>query len=265
MKGSYVKTQAQKALFLSLTGIGILIIFSTFLGHEIVKFVTDFTYIAISGILVILSILLNLRFRSTGKHGKAWLFFLGTAASWCIAETLWTVYELFYNVDPFPSIADVFYLGGYPFLFCFLSYYLKPVSRALTSKTVKSSIIIAISLAAPSIYMAYDFNSKVPFFENALSVSYPILDAIVFVPAAIGVVLFFRGEVNFTWSLICIGIILFSIGDTMFQVSEYTDTYYTGYPSDIMLLWAYVLFSFGVYDHIQIFKKSKHNKMMEQN
>src|SRR5690348_18489998 len=78
---------------------------STIIGKEAVKSVTDIMYILITGIFVALTILIVWRFRTTGSHGKAWLFFLGTAVSWFIAETTWTVYELVYNVNPFPSIA----------------------------------------------------------------------------------------------------------------------------------------------------------------
>jgi hypothetical protein len=77
------------------------------------------------------------------------------------------------------------------------------------------------------------------------------------VPALVGIVLFFKGEVNFTWSLICLGIILQSAGDMSFQFATFTNTYYTGHPSDILFLWSYLLLSFGVYDHIRIFKKVK--------
>jgi len=89
-----------------------------------------------------------------------------------------------------------------------------------------------------------------------LATSYPILDSIIFVPAIIGIALFFRGEVNFTWSLICIGILCFAVGDIGFQYATFTNTYYTGHPVDIILMWSYILFSFGVYDHVRIFRKS---------
>ena len=109
----------------------------------------------------------------------------------------------------------------------------------------------------PSVYMAYNFDPKVSLFENVLATSYPVADSIILIPAFIGVVLFFRGEVNFTWSLICLGIILQAAGDTSFQFATFTNTYYSGHPSDIVFLWSYLAFSFGVYDHIKIFRKTK--------
>ncbi|MHB8601534.1 MAG: hypothetical protein ACYC6W_07335 [Nitrosotalea sp.] len=251
------QNELQKPLILALIGIGLVIIVATSFGKEVAKSVTDIMYIAVAGVFVALVSILASRFRRTGSHGKAWLFFLGSATSWFIAETTWMLYELVYNVNPFPSIADVFYIAGYPFLFGFLMYYLKPVKRAATKKMIMTAMVISIAVAIPSIYMAYSFDPSVSPLENILATAYPISDAIVFVPALIGISLFFRGEVNFTWSLICTGIFCLTIGDLGFQFTTFTNTYYTGHPVDIVLIWSYVLFSFGVYDHLKIFKKDK--------
>lgn len=251
------QNELQKPLIVILIGVGLIIMLATFLGKEAVKSVTDIMYIPVTGVFVALTSMMVLRFRRTGSHGKAWLLFLGSATSWFIAETTWTLYELVYNVNPFPSVADAFYIAGYPFMFGFLIYYLKPVRRAATRKMIMTAVAISIAITIPSIYMAYSFDPSVSLLENVLATTYPIVDAIVFVPALIGIVLFFRGEVNFTWSLICIGIFCLTIGDLGFQFTTFTNTYYTGHPVDIILMWSYVLFSFGVYDHIKIFKKDK--------
>jgi hypothetical protein len=254
------KNELQKLLLVSLISTGLAILVSTFLGKEIVKSVTDVMYILATSVFVALSVILVLRFKKTGDHGKAWLFLLGTSVSWFLAETTWTVYELIYNKNPFPSIADVFYVSGYPLMFGFLIYYLKPVRKAITKKMMTGAILISASIAIPSIYMAYSPEPDVTLFENVLATSYPILDSIIFIPAIIGIALFFRGEVNFTWSLICIGILCFAIGDIGFQYATFTNTYYTGHPVDIILIWSYVFYAFGVYDHVKIFGRNRITK-----
>ena len=254
------KNELQKLLFITIIGTGFTILVSTLLGKEVVKPVTDVMYIITTLTFVILSTILVLRFKKTGDHGKAWLFLLGTSVSWFLAETVWTVYELVYDKNPFPSIADVFYITGYPLMFGFLMYYLKPVRKAITKKMIIGAILISVSMSIPSIYMAYSPEPDVTLFENMLATSYPIFDSIIFIPALIGISLFFRGEVSFTWSLICIGILCFTIGDIGFQYATFTNTYYTGHPADIILMWSYILFSFGAYDHIRIFRSGHSNE-----
>jgi len=239
---------------------------ATFFGKESVKVVTDFAYIPVTAAFVILSIIIFLRFKKTGNHGKAWLLFLGTAISWFIAETTWTVYELVYHLDPFPSAADVFYIAGYPFLFLFSLFYLKPFKKLISRKMILCASIISISVLIPNLYMTVNNNSDESEFAIALGATYPIADAIILAPALIGIFLFFRGEVNFLWTLLLIGILFQVIGDTGFQYFTLDNSYYTGHPIDILFIWSYILFSFGVYSHIQIFKKSdkisEHNKLV---
>ena len=264
MQNNFEKLQEQKSLFVCLLVTGIVIIVSTFFGKEVVKVVTDFTYIPVTGAFVFLSIMISSRFRKVGNHGKAWLVFTGTAISWFIAETTWTVYELGYHVNPFPSFADVFYIAGYPFLFLFSILYLKPFKKLISRKMILLTSLIAVTVLIPNLYMTVQNNSAESKFTIMLGAAYPVADAIILVPAIIGIFLFFRGEVNFLWTLLLIGILFEVIGDTGFQYFTLNNSYYTGHPIDILFMWSYIIFSFGIYSHIQIFKKEKikeHDKL----
>ena len=44
---------------------------------------------------------------------------------------------------------------------------------------------------------------------------------------------------------------------TYFQYFSPDNSYYTGYPVDILFLWTCVLFSVSVSDHIKVFKREK--------
>ena len=266
MQNNLEKLQEQKSLFACLLITGMAIVCATFFGKEVVKIVTDFTYIPVAGSLVVLCIVISLRFKKTGNHGKAWLLFLATAISWFIAETTWTIYELVYHLNPFPSEADIFYIVGYPFLFLFSIHYLKPFTKLISRKMIISASLIAVSVLIPNLYMTFDNNSNENKLTIALGATYPVADAIILVPALIGIFLFFRGEVSFLWTLLLVGILFEVIGDTGFQYFTLDNSYYTGHPVDILFIWSYVMFSFGVYDHIKIFKKDenvKQNKLLD--
>jgi hypothetical protein len=244
-------------LFFSLISTGIIILVANLTTEPARVFIANLVYIPVAGSLVVLSILIATRFRTAGTHGKSWILFAIFVAFWFIAEQTWMVYELVYELDPWPSVADYFYLGGYPLLFAFSIFYLYPMRKAITKKLVISTSAISVLLLIPTFYIAYDSSSEANEFEIALAASYPILDAISLCPALIGIALFFRGEVNFLWSLICLATILNVVADTGFLLISIDDSYYTGHPIDMLYLWAYVLFSFGVYSHIKIFKSHK--------
>ena len=248
------KIRLHKFLFLSLLATGIIMLIANLLPDGNRTLLTDLLYVPIPASVLVLSILMALRFKMSGKHGKAWVVFVIFAASWFSAEQIWLVYELIFNIDPWPSVADFFYILGYPLLFVFSILYLQPVKKAISKKLVISSSLISISLLIFTFILAYEPDSSENEFEIALAASYPILDAIILCPALIGVSLFFRGEVSFLWSLMCIAIVLNVIGDTGFLMLNMTDSYYTGHPIDLLYSWAYILFAFGVYSHIRIFQ-----------
>ena len=247
------KITPYKFLLSSLLATGFIILFANFLAEKTRSLITDLSFIPVTGALLVLSIIIALRFRASGKHGKSWIIFALFAFAWFTAEQVWTVYEQIYEIDPFHSSADYFYLSGYPLLFTFSIFYLLPMKKAISKKLIISSVLISITLLMPTIIMTYQTNSSENGFEVALAASYPVLDAIVLCPALIGVSLFFKGEVNFLWSLICIAMVLNVIADTGFLILSMDDSYYTGHPIDLLYLWAYLLFAFGVYSHIRIF------------
>ncbi len=248
------KINSYKFLLSSLISTGFIMLLANLLADETRTLMTDLLFIPVPGALLVLSIIIARRFRASGKHGKAWILFTIFAISWFTAEQIWLVYELIYEIDPWPSVADFFYLSGYPFLFAFSILYLLPVRKAISKKLVISSLLITVALLIPSFTLVYQINSSENAFEVALAASYPVLDAIVLCPALIGVALFFKGEVNFLWSLVCMAVVLNVIADVGFLMLSMDNSYYTGHPIDWLYLWAYLLFAFGVYSHIRIFR-----------
>lgn len=248
------KINSNKFLLFPLLATGFIMLYANFLDNDTRTFVSDLLYVPVPGAMLVLSIIIAIRFRMSGKHGKAWILFTLLAVSWFTAEQIWMVEELVYKIDPWPSLADFFYLAGYPFLFAFSIFYLLPLRKAISKKLVTTASLISVALLIPTFSSVYQSNSSTNAFEIVLATSYPVLDALVLCPALIGVSLFFKGEVNFLWTLICAAVVLNVIADTGFLMLTMNDSYYTGHPIDLLYLWAYLLFAFGVYHHIKLFK-----------
>ncbi len=241
-------------MILSLVATGLAMLVAESIGKETAVVFGNWIFLPIPGVLVVLSIIAAKREGIAGSHGKAWICFAVFSAMWFIAEQIWMILELFYNQRPFPSIADFFYIAGYPAYFIFAILYLQPVKNSITKKMIVASSLVVGAVLVPNLYMAFENNSGEDQFSVALGVFYPVADAIVLAPALVGVILFFGGRVNFLWSLMLLGIIIEVVADTGFQYYSLDNSYYTGHPVDILFLWTYIIFSFGVYDHIKIFK-----------
>ena len=255
MKTPMQKLQEQKFLIISMLAIAFGILISNMISEDAASILFgNFAYIPIAGTVVILSILIAIKHRLIGSHGKAWVLFSLFIIFFFTAEIIWTVYELFLEIDPYPSEADFFWILGYPFYFAFLMFYLIPFRKAISKKMILSASLLSFALLLPSFYVSYDSEMELTDIENVIGLIYPLMDSIVLPPIIIGIVLFFTGKVNFLWSLMCLAILSTILADTGFLFTSLDDTYYSGHPIEILFLWTYILFAFGIYDHHKIFK-----------
>ena len=244
----------KKFLLFALAFTGLALLVANLFGKDIATIVSLSLYIPVTVSLVVLSIILSIRFGIKGAHGKAWILFSIFAILWFIAERITLYNNLVLGEEPFPSEADVFWLVGYPFLFVFMIFYLKPMKNSINKKMILFATALSVSLLALSLYIVNLESADSNQIEFAVGISYPISDAIVLIPAIIGVLLFFGGRVNFLWALMCLAIIFEAIADTGFLIATIDDSYYEGHPVDVLFNWYYILFSFGVYHHITLFK-----------
>jgi hypothetical protein len=253
----------KKFLISTLTACAVINLISNIAGEKFAIIAGNLMYIPVAGSLLVLSLMILVRFGTTGHHGTAWISFGGYAISVFIAEMLWIVQEFFLNEKPFPSSADIFYLISYPFLLMFFIAYFQPVKHAITRKMFVVSFAFSIGILIPSLYFAVDSDTNNDSFAEVLGMIYPILDSMILIPALIGMSLFFKGRVNFTWTLFCLGVLSVFIADTAFLFGQNQNVYYTGNPMEIPFYWNYILLSFGVYSQLALFKKDKTDKKLE--
>lgn len=259
------KLLEQKFLGLSLFFIAFGIIITNLISEDASVIFASWMYVPTAGSVVVLSIIITVKGRLIGSHGKSWLLFMFFAISWFAAEQLWVVNELILDVDPYPSEGDFLWLIGYAFYFGFMMYYLKPFRKMISKKMILYSSLLACIILIPSLYVSYDSELDPTNIENVIGLSYPLLDAVVFVPAIIGVTLFFTGKVNFLWALMCLAIVTVVVADTGFLFGILEEDYYSGHPVEILFHWTYILFAFGLYDHYKIFKlKQKSGKKLSE-
>lgn len=109
-----------------------------------------------SSVAMSLITVLRLGFKST--EGKYYLFLVVGIALWALAHSIWAYFELVLGIaTPYPSIADFFWLLGYPFLWYHYYYSfrvwkqariirLRSLFIALISTSVLIGLLIYISL-----------------------------------------------------------------------------------------------------------------------
>ena len=149
---------------------------------------------------------------------------------WFVAQLIWSFYD---QQSPAPSVADILWLIGYV-LFGYFLYSLLYISRkeleahtffivaSIVTISLTYIVIIILSVSSLLTFQKQDISVTI------LTIAYPILDAILLVPALLifrirrNAVTFEHRSVravqqeNISWILLSLSIILFAIADTGF-------------------------------------------------
>jgi len=249
-------------LLLALVGVVIVFLVANIANQEEFPiaedlYMTDLLYIIFPGIVVVFGVMLVFRYRLRGNHGISWILFTLAIASWYVGEMTYS-YDYEYDLEDLSTLtSDLFYIIGYPLFFGFTIFYLKPRKQIISKKMILISSLVSILFIIPSLYFTFNEEYQLDELTIFLYAIYPILDGVILIPSIIATFLFFRGQVNLLWSLILIATILFVIADTSYLVFSIEETYYPGHPVDILYIWAYTLYAFGVLSHVRLYKKIK--------
>ena len=123
-----------------------------FLDDSQFSWISFLAYVIVPGALVVFSIILTIKlYKQKHFQSKAFLLFTIGASFWFIAEQIWASYVYVYDADPFPSVADIFYMATYPLFVAFLLLSLKPIRKSITKKIWLFSSVLSFAFLSISI------------------------------------------------------------------------------------------------------------------
>ncbi len=172
-------------LIVSATAANAMIFFS---GEESRAVYSELIIIAAASFAAFLGILLAYRqILHNRSHSKAYISLAVGLVLWLSADVIWASYELVYHVAAsIPSLSDILWLAGYPFF----AYNLIATYRQFHNKVNKR--VLLASLIGNGIFVAYliyltiglsDFSSQLGVSLFAVLVAYPLMNALLTVPA----------------------------------------------------------------------------------
>jgi hypothetical protein len=193
-------------------------------------------------------------------------------ALWLIAEVTWTYYELSLNVEnPFPSVADAFWLSGYIFIFYFVFGVYSSISQKYRSDR---DVLILVSVAS-AISLAFVFNLTfgiADIISNqqdtilwVVSMAYPILDGIALAPCLM-ILLALRDnkKSSFHWILLSTLIVVVTLADIGFGYTEVLDI-----AKSVNWIWncvynaAYIMMAVALFWHYKVISKYKRQVILK--
>lgn len=232
--------QNKRLLFSALVSSVFLVTLTNVIGNGFAKTNSNIFFIVLPAILSILSVRLVIRYPSQRILLIGFALFAVLSA---VAEDLFIVYESVLNVNPFPSIADGFWLTGYLSLFAFFLIYLKPLKKIIPKKVVILSVLVSVAFLIPSILQALSLNASSDNLSLAVALAYPVIDAMILCPVIICMTILYNKKTDpFLFSML-IAILSFIAADSIYLIIY--NSYENGNPIDIGWIFGYILFSYA--------------------
>jgi hypothetical protein len=192
----------------------------------------------------------GVRFRL--DFGSVWfLFSLGTGL-WSIAESTWAYYYFVLNTTiPYPSMADIFYVGGYLPIIAALVGYLRTF-HVSPSRRRKAYAVLAIGTGvalALSFVLPIELSTGPSLSQFITDMTYPVLDLVLFTLTVLSLAVFAGGRIAKWWMLFGAGSVMYVIADEYFLYQVAHGSYYNGSLDDLIFLLGYLTFALAFYAH----------------
>jgi branched-chain amino acid transport system substrate-binding protein len=185
---------AQTHITSSLLLLGLIV--SATAANSIIFFAETETRIVYSELIIIASVAIAaslgilLAYRQVlhnHSHSKSYISLAIGLVLWLCADIIWASYELVYHVAaPIPSLSDILWLAGYPFLAYNLIATYKQFHNKINKRLLLASIIGNIIFVAYLIYLTIglsDFSSQGGVSLFAVLIGYPVMNALMTIPA----------------------------------------------------------------------------------
>lgn len=170
---------------------------------------------------------------------------IGLGVLACVAgEVTWQVYSLL-GQDPFPSIADFFYLGGYPLLAGGVWLFVRgrTRNRGIAQASLIDAAIVTVAAGVVTwvfLVEPYTSDESLTFGVRALSAAYPLMDVLLL--AFLARLLLTPGAYSAAFALLAGALSLNVVADSIFGALELTTGYPAVTPIDALWLLAYLCF-----------------------
>lgn len=180
------------------------------------------------------------------RLSHAWLLIALSQLAFMLGDVLWFVYESVLFIEPFPSLADVFYLLCYPLLL--VGIFMIPTDKTSKMDGAKKWLdaLIVLSAAMMVFWITMINPLTVDLKENTfiiqfLTLAYPAGDIMLF--AALLILLYKnpKGRLQNAYLFLSLSILFQIVTDILFSVQSLTDSYVSGGWVDIGWVFGYLL------------------------
>ena len=199
----------------------------------------------------IMGILISRKYKGSEIFAKTYFALgLGFLFLFC-GDVIYNYYELVMNEEPYPSIADVFFLAFPPLIAYHLISNIRYFIKDLDITTVIGQITFPISIVF--VYGFLSFNQIHEFnLEFYTSLFYVISSSVILSLSMLGLSVFKKSVLSSAWLLLTIGIFGTMIADDWYYYLELFDLYDKSHAVNTVWLLGFMTIFYALYKHRQI-------------
>ena len=197
---------------------------------------------AVAGFIV------TFRYKDSRVFGKSYLLLSLGFLSACVGEVTYLIYDLVLNIEPYPSIADIFFFAYSPFLIAHLVInirFFQPKTKLITKLWVSGIPIIIILL-----YIWFSLS-------EIGEVNFDFYYGIIFVSATsvalsltiLGTKIFKEGVLGKSWAILLLGILALTFADDVYYYLEIPGNYDLTHPVNILWYAGYWIVAYALLKH----------------
>ena len=197
------------------------------------------------------SFIVSKRYDHSAVFGQAYLA-LGIAfTAYAIGDIIYNFQTTVLKIDPYPSIADIFFFAQYPFIIFHLIRNIKFFRRKINSVT--KIWLAAIPVALVLLYSYFTFQHEgYSLFDYYYGLPFVAASATSLSFAVLGIQVFRQSLLANVWSLLAVGIFLNTLGDMNYYYLEIFGLYTRTHFVNVLWFVAPLIITYSLYRHYKI-------------
>jgi len=213
--------------------------------------ITDILYAFGALVCGIYSIIVSLKYRGSEILGKTY-FALGLGFLMLfVGDLTLNYYEIVLEIDPYPSLADVFYLAYMPLAIFYLVVNIRHFKKKIDNVTILGLSVLSVSIIL--LYSALSFEEMDEFnFDFYFGLLYVIPSSVMLSLSILGALVFRSSILGIPWLLIATGITIFTIADVWYYYLELFEIYDGTHPVNSLWTFAFMVIVYALYKHKKI-------------
>lgn len=202
-------------------------------------------------ICAIASFIVAKRYGSSEVFGQAYLALGFGFTAYAIGEIIWNFQTTVLKIDPYPSIADIFFFAQYPFIIFHLIRNIKFFRRKISKVT--KIWLAAIPVALVLLYSYFTFQQEgYSLFDYYYGLPFVAASATSLSFAVLGMQVFRQSLLANVWSLLAVGIFLNTLGDMNYYYLEIFGLYTRTHFVNVLWFVAPLIITYSLYRHYKI-------------